>query len=81
MSLVVVPMKLDSDASFTLPVFRYGVVLLQNVHEMSGVCAAFIFDAKVVDDESELDWSRLVYPEAGHQFALVIPMFVQTLFK
>ena len=74
LSLVVVPIELYSDVSFALIVFCYGVVLLQNVHEMSGVCTAFVFDAEVVNDESELDvdWSLLVYPEAGNQFSLVV---------
>ena len=39
----------------------------------------FVFDVKVVNDKSELDWSCLVHPEAGHYFALVVPVFVQAL--
>ena len=53
LSFVVVPIEHDSDVSFALPVFRYVVVLLQNVHEMFEICAAFVFDAEVINDESE----------------------------
>ena len=81
LSLVVILIERDTDVSFALPVFCYVVALLQNVHEMSGVCAAFVFDAKVVNNESELNGSLLVYPEAGHQFALVVPMLVQKFFE
>ena len=48
---------------------------------MSCVPTAFIFDAKVVDNKSKLDWSCVVYPEAGRQFALVVPVFVQALLE
>ena len=81
LSLVIVPIERDCDVSFALSVFHYLIVLIQNVHEISGVYAAFEFDAEVVDDESELDWSLLVYTEAGHQFSLVVPMFVQALLE
>ena len=76
LSLGIVPVELDSDVAFTFPVFRYGVVLFQNVHKMSGICAAFVLDAKIVDDESELNWSRLVHPEAWYELALVVPMLL-----
>ena len=48
---------------------------------MSGVPAALIFDTKVVNNESEFDWSCLVYSEAGYQLTLVILMLVQPLLE
>ena len=48
---------------------------------MSGVHAVSKFDAKVVNNNIELDWSLLVYPEVRHQFALVVPMLVQKFFE
>ena len=48
---------------------------------MPGVFAAFVFDAEIVDDKSKLDCSCLVYPEAGHQLALVVPILVQAFLE
>ena len=67
LSLVIVPIECDSDVSFAHPVFRDVVVESEDFHQVSGVLVAFVFDAKIVNDKSELDWSCLMYPEAGHQ--------------
>ena len=40
-----------------------------------------VFYAKVVDNECERYWSCCVFPQAGHQFALEISVFVEALFK
>ena len=79
--LLVVPVERDSDVPRARPVFRDVVMLFEDVHEMSGVLAAFVFDSKVIDHECELDWSRVVAPEPGHQFALAVPVLVEALFK
>ena len=69
MSFVVVPVERDSYVPCAHLVFRDSVVLLKNVHYMSSVGCAFVLDAKVVHDESEIDWSLVMCPEAKHQIA------------
>ena len=64
--LRVVPVECDSDVSSSRPIFGDVVVVLEYVHEMSGVLAAFVLDSEIVDYECELDWSCVVGPEPGH---------------
>ena len=40
-----------------------------------------VFYAKVVNNECKRYWSCCVFPQAGHQFALEISVFVEALFK
>ena len=40
-----------------------------------------IFDAKIVNDQSELYWSPLVFPEARNQFALMVSVFVEAFLQ
>ena len=53
--LLVVPVERDSDVPCARPVFRDVVMLFEDVHEMSGVLTAFVFDPKVVDYQRELN--------------------------
>ncbi len=74
-------MCIPACASVSRPIGLDLVVFLEDVHEVVGVFFSNVFDAKVVYDKCELYWSRDVFPQPGHQFALEVSLLVEALFE
>ena len=68
----VVPFECHAEVAFAGPFGGAGVKGFEAREEMFGVFAADIFDAEVVDDETEGDGTGVVTEEAGCVFAWVV---------
>ncbi len=68
----IVPFNVDAGKLFAFPVLRHLIVLIEDAQEVVGVFASDIFDAKVVDDEDELDRAPYMLPEAWSCVSLVV---------
>ena len=77
----VVPDQVNAGIEVALPVLGEVVVLFDDVTKVVGMLDANIFDAKVVDDESEHDGSPFEPPEAGGGIKLVVSCRVEAFFE
>ena len=62
--IVVVPVEGDPTVEGAGPVGGAFVVLVQGIGEVLCMFESFVFNAEVVDDKGELDWSPCVSPES-----------------
>ena len=58
----VVPSQVNSNVSFNLPIFSDGVGFLQGIQEWVEVFLVYVFDAEIVNDRSERNWSGVMLP-------------------
>ena len=77
----VIPIQGDSDVASSVPFGGNSVVLLQCLFEVHRMFLADILDTEIVNDQSELYWSPLVFPEARNQFALMVTVLVEAFFQ
>ena len=62
----------------TSPKFHSGTYsIMKLLNTMLSMLAADVLHAEVVDHERERDWPPIVSTEAGHEFALPVPIFVE----
>ena len=78
---MIIPNQQDCTEEFTCPVYKYCVVFLQGFFEMFCMCEDDVFDAKIIDNQTECDWALLVMQEAWCELALVIPMCLKATGK
>ena len=78
---VIVPLESNPNVFCTFPVHCNVVVSLQRLFEVVGVFIANEFDSKVVDYQSESDWSPHVFPQSWRELARVVPCGIQPLDK
>ena len=74
-------MELDACVEVALLDDRDFVVVAKCVEEVVGVAFADVFDAEIIHDEREDDWTPLVSPEAGGDEALVVAVLDEALFE
>ena len=77
----VTPIQRDSNVSSSVPLCCHSVILLNGVLEVYWVLVVHVFYAKVIDNKSELNWSPIVCPKPGDQFALSVSSLVESLFQ
>src|SRR5210317_1720514 len=77
----IIPIKGESEVSFSLPICCTVIVFLNYFDQMFCMLFAYIFDAKIVDDKSETDRTPIMRPESRSVFALVVSMCIQTFLK
>ena len=58
----IVPFKTNTTVQAASPIFGDSVVLFNRVHEVFGMFTADVLDAKVIHDECEHDWTKLMSP-------------------
>ena len=61
-AIFVVPFEVDAAVSVALPIGGDGIVLRETVNEVLGIRFVNIFDAEVVNNKGEVNWSGLVGP-------------------
>ena len=81
LALGVVPIHVHSNVACSGPIDGADIVFVENLGEMVGVFFADIFYAKVVNAEGEGDGAPIMSPEAWCGRALMVAIFVESLFK
>ena len=76
-AVCVVPGEFDAGKSGAGPVLGEFIVLEEDVAKVVGMAFANIFDAKVIDNESEEDWAPLVAPYARAGGELIVTCLVE----
>ena len=72
LSSLVGSIKRDANVSSSVPFCCHSVILLNGVLKVCYMFFAHVFYSKIVYNERELDWSPIVCPKPGDQFALLV---------
>ena len=81
LAFVIVPVHCDAAVFFAFPVHCNRVKFLQNIDEMICMFLSNIFDAKLIHDWREANWSGLMLPEARCFGALEVSMGCESFFR
>ena len=81
LTFVVVEIQGDPTVFLILPVFFYLVEFFKNFDQVAGVFLAHVFDPEVIDDETEIDGSPVMFPEPWRVVILAVPIFGESFFK
>ena len=65
----------------TCPVGGHFIVLFECFLEVECMLLSFVLDAKIIHHQRELNGARVVFPQARHELALVVPVLVQPFFE
>jgi hypothetical protein len=80
-AFLVIPVECDAKVSISGPIFFNVVVLFQRVDQVLNVFFANVFNAKIINNKCEADWSLLMSPVPWCEFALFVSCFEKLLFK
>jgi hypothetical protein len=78
---IVVPVHVHAKVLVSTPVNGKFVVFLEDLCKMVGVLPPSIFDAKVVDAESEQERPPVMFPKAQCDVALMVALLVEAFFR
>ena len=72
----IVPIDCEANVAAAFPLVADGVVLFDGLHEVFGVFGSNVFHSKIIDDQTEADWSPIVLPKPGADLALPISVCI-----
>jgi hypothetical protein len=81
LALVVVPIQCYPNVLFACPIARKFVVFFKCVLEMLCMFYTDVFDTEFINNQCELYWSYVMFPKARYQLALLVSVFVETVFE
>ena len=70
LAVVIVPIQINAEIPFTMPVVGAIIMLLENSHNVVNMLFANILDANVVKAEREAERTPFVYPKTWSDLTL-----------
>ena len=74
-AFVIVPVEMDAEENFAVPVYSAFVLLGEMVDEVVGVSFVDVFDSKVIDHETEIEVASFVFEQTWSTACMDVPPF------